>query len=259
MRLAHKIGIITGGTLGIGAAGALRFAKEGAAVTVVARNEIQVQQTVNAIQTAGGQALGLCGDLSNEDFARSVVHDTHKHFGGLDFLWNNVGHPSPAEFEELDLTQFDQAININLRTAMASTSAAIPYMRERGRGSVLFTASTSGLTGSPFSPTYSAAKFALVGLARSLAKRYGKEQIRFNVLCPGMTDTPMLRVFVARPDQKSTHGADPEQIIRSSNGNNAMGRIVQPDGVANAALFLISDEAEFITGVALPVDGGAIA
>jgi NAD(P)-dependent dehydrogenase (short-subunit alcohol dehydrogenase family) len=98
-----------------------------------------------------------------------------------------------------------------------------------------------------------------VGLARSLAKRYGREQIRFNVLCPGMTDTPMLRVFVARPDQKSTAGADPEQIIKSSNGNNAMGRIVQPDGVANAALFLTSDEAEFITGVALPVDGGAIA
>ena len=259
MRLANKIGIITGGTLGIGRAGALRFAKEGAALTVVARNESQVQETVNTILAAGGNALGLCGDLSHESFARSVVHDTAKHFGGLDFLWNNVGHPAPAEFEGLDLTDFDQAMNINLRTAIASTSEAIPYMRQRGGGSVLFTASTSGLTGSPFSPTYSAAKFGLVGLARSLAKRYGKEQIRFNVLCPGMTDTPMLRVFVARPDQKSTQGADPEQIIKSSNGNNAMGRIVQPEGVANAALFLISDEAEFITGVALPVDGGAIA
>ena len=259
MRLTNKIGIITGGSLGIGRAGALRFAKEGAAVNVVARNEKQVEEAVTAIQNAGGNALGLSGDLSNEAFARSVVHETHKHFGGLDFLWNNVGHPAPAEFEELDLTHFDQAININLRSAIASTSAAIPYMRQRGAGSVLFTASTSGLTGSPFSPTYSAAKFGLVGLARSLAKRYGKEQIRFNVICPGMTDTPMLRVFVARPDQMSTQGVDPEQIIKSSNGNNAIGRIIQPEGVANAALFLISDEAEFITGIALPVDGGAVA
>ena len=259
MRLAKKIGIVTGGSLGIGRAGALRFAREGAAVTVVARDAKAVAQTVDAVVRAGGQALGLSGDLSDESFARSIVHDTVKHFGGLDFLWNNVGHPAPAEFEELDMALFDHALNINLRSAIASTSTAIPYLRERGGGSVLFTASTSGLIGSPFSPIYSAAKFALVGLSRSLAKRYGKEQMRFNVVCPGVTDTPMLRVFVARPDQKATQGMDPEQLIKASSTSNSLGRIGQPDDVANAALFLLSDEAAFITGVALPVDGGSIA
>lgn len=259
MRLARKIGIVTGASLGMGRAGALRFAREGAAVAVVARHAEAVQETVNAIVSAGGQALGLCGDLCDEAFARSIVHDTVKHFGGIDFVWNNVGHPAPAEFEELDLALFDHALNINLRTAMATTSAAIPYLRLRGGGSVLFTASTSGLVGSPFSPVYSAAKFALIGLARSLAKRYGRERMRFNVVCPGTTDTPMLRVFVARPDQKQTQGIDPEELIKTRGNSNALGRIAQPEEIAHAALFLLSDEASFITGAALPVDGGSLA
>lgn len=259
MRLARKIGIITGGSSGMGRAGAIRFASEGAAVTVVARHAEAVEETVNAIVSAGGLALGLCGDLCDEAFARSIVHDTEKYFGGLDFVWNNVGHPAPAAFEELDLALFDHAMNINLRSAMATTSAAIPHLRQRGGGSVLFTASTSGLMGSPFSPTYSAAKFAVVGLSRSLAKRYGRERVRFNVICPGTTDTPMLRVFIARPDQKQTFGMDPEELIKIHAGSNALGRIAQPDEIANAALFLISDEASFITGAVLPVDGGAVA
>ncbi len=151
-------------------------------------------------------------------------------------------------------------MNINLRTTLATTAEALPYLRQRGGGSVLFTASVSGLIGSPFSPVYSAAKFALIGLARSLAKRHGKDQIRFNVLCPGTTDTAMLRVFMARPDQKETLGMDPEDLIKSrAAGGNALGRHGQPDDVANAALFLLSDEAAFITGVSLPVDGGVVA
>jgi NAD(P)-dependent dehydrogenase (short-subunit alcohol dehydrogenase family) len=259
MRLAQKIGLVTGASLGMGRAGALRFAREGAAVTVVARHAEAVEETVKAITSAGGQALGLCGDLCDEAFTRRIVEDTVDHFGGLDFVWNNVGHPAPAEFEALDLNQFDHAFNINLRTAIATTSAAIPYLRVRGGGSVLFTASTSGLVGSPFSPVYSAAKFAIVGLARSLAKRYGHERIRFNVICPGATDTPMLRVFVARPDQQQTLGLDPEDLIRTRAASNALGRIAQPDEIANAALFLLSDEASFVTGTTLPVDGGSLA
>ena len=259
MRLPGKVGIVTGGSLGIGRAGALRFAREGAGVAVVARDAAAVQDTVRSIESAGGQALGLSGDLADEAFARSIVHATARHFGGLDFVWNNVGHPGPAAFEDLDLLQYDHAMNINLRTTLATTAEALPYLRLRGGGSVLFTSSISGLMGSPFSPVYSAAKFAVVGMARSLAKRHGKDNIRFNVLCPGTTDTAMLRVFIARPDQKETQGLDPEELIKARAGSNALGRHGQPEDVAHAALFLLSDEAAFITGVSLPVDGGVLA
>jgi len=258
-RLAGKVGIVTGGSLGMGRAGAIRFAREGAAVAVVARHADAVEETVRTIEAAGGQALGLCGDLRDEAFARRIVHDTVQRFHGLDFVWNNVGHPGPAAFEELDLALYDDAMDINVRTVMATTAEALPHLRRRGGGSVLFTASVSGLVGSPFSPVYSAAKFALVGLARSLAKRHGKERIRFNVLCPGTTDTAMLRVFIARPDQKETLGMDPEDLIRARAASNALGRYAQPEEMANAALFLLSDEASFITGAALPVDGGSVA
>lgn len=259
MRMRDRIGIVTGGSTGMGRAGALRLAAEGAAVTVVARNPVAVGEVVAAIHAAGGRALGLPGDLADEAFARRIVTATAQHFGGLDFVWNNVGEPGPSRFEGLDLAEFDAAINLNVRTAIATTTEALPHLRRRGGGSVLFTASFAGLRGSPFAPVYSTAKFGLVGLTRSLAKRYARENIRINVLCPGTTDTPMLRVFVARPDQEATRGQDPEELIRRRSAENPMRRIGRPEEVANAALFLLSDEASFITGIALPVDGGASA
>ncbi|HYC65496.1 MAG TPA: SDR family oxidoreductase, partial [Reyranellaceae bacterium] len=134
-----------------------------------------------------------------------------------------------------------------------------PEIKASGGGSLLYTASTSGLQGSVFSPVYSAVKFGIVGFARALAKRVAKEGIRVNVVCPGAVDTPMLRVFVARPDQQSTMGRDPEELVRQRAGANAIGRPARPEEIANAALFLISDEASFITGAALPVDGGTTA
>ena len=139
---------------------------------------------------------------------------------------------------------------------LITTEAAIPEMRARGSGSLLYTASTSGLRGSAFSPVYSMAKFGVVGFVRALAGRLAPESIRVNALCPGPIDTPMLRVFVARPDQQSTAGMDKEELVRVRGGRTPMGRPGRPEEVANAALFLLSDEASFITGAALPVDGG---
>lgn len=259
MRLAGKAGIVTAAASGMGRAGALRFAREGASVAVVDLDHDKAHQTVSQIRAEGGRAIPLVGDLCDEAFARRIVHACKEEFGGPDFLWAHAGHPGPAAIEGLHLKDFDFTINLNIRAALASVIEAIPLMRARGRGSILFTSSSSGLVGSPFSPVYSVAKFGVIGLSRSLAKRYGRDGIRFNVVCPGTTDTPMLRVFVARPDSEAAKGQDPEDLVAKRGSVNALGRMAQPEEIANAALFLISDEASFITGAVLAIDAGVTA
>ena len=259
MRLASKIGIVTAAASGMGRAGAIRFAQEGAAVGVIDVDADGVDDVVGEISAIGGRAIGIAADLTSDDDSRRIVAETAKAFGGLDFVWNHVGHPGPASIEGIELGDYDLAMTLNLRTVLITTEAALPEMRARGGGSLLYTASTSGLQGSQFSPVYSAAKHGVVGFVRALAKRYAKDGIRANAICPGPIDTPMLRTFVARPDQQSTQGMDKEELVRSRGGQTPMGRPGRADEVANAALFLISDEASFVTGAALPVDGGITA
>ncbi len=257
MRMQGKIGLVTAAASGMGREGALRFAKEGAVVGVADIDEAGVAAVVNEIKAAGGKAHGIVADLTKDAESRRIVSETARTFGGLDFIWNHVGHPGPAAFEDLDLKEWDNAVNLNLRTVLVTTEAAIPEMRARGGGSLLYTASTSGISGSQFSPVYSAVKHGVVGLVRGLAKRYAKEKIRVNAICPGPIDTPMLRVFVARPDQQSTMGMDKEELVKKRAYQTPMGRPGQAVEVANAALFLLSDEASFVTGAYLAVDGGA--
>jgi NAD(P)-dependent dehydrogenase (short-subunit alcohol dehydrogenase family) len=259
MRLQNKVGIVTAAASGMGRAGALRFAKEGASVAVVDLNEDGANAVVKQIIDAGGKAIALAGDLRQDAFARDIVRRTAREFGGLDFVWNHVGHPGPASIEGVDWGDFELAMDLNLRTVLVTTEAAIPELRARGGGALLYTASTSGLTGSQFSPVYNIAKFGVVGLVHGLAKRYAREKIRVNAVCPGPVDTPMLRVFVARPDSQLPAGETPETLVVKRGGQVPIGRPAQPDEIANAALFLISDEASYVTGVALPVDGGATA
>ena len=260
MRLEGKIGIVTAAASGMGRAGALRFAREGAAVGVVDIDRAGVDVVVRAITEAGGRAHGLVGDLRDDGFARAIVRDTTKAFGTLDFVWNHVGHPGPASVEGVDMAEVELALDLNLRAVMVTTEAAIPELRaRRGGGSLLYTASTSGLVGSPNSPVYSMAKFGVVGFVRSLAKRLAADKIRVNAVCPGPVDTPMLRVFVARPDQQRPPGLDVEALVAKRGSQIPLGRPARPEEIANAALFLISDEASYVTGAALPVDGGATA
>jgi NAD(P)-dependent dehydrogenase (short-subunit alcohol dehydrogenase family) len=259
MRLPNKIGIVTAAGSGMGRAGALRFAAEGASVAVVDLNQDAAAAVVKEIQDKGGKAIALSGDLTDDAFARAIVRETTKAFGALDFVWNHVGHPGPAAIEGLDWKDYDLAMNLNVRTVLVTTEAALPELRARGGGALLYTASTSGLTGSQFSPVYNIAKFGIVGLVHGLSKRYAREKIRVNAVCPGPVDTPMLRVFVARPDSQMPAGETPETLVQKRGGQVPIGRPARPEEIANAALFLISDEASYVTGVALPVDGGATA
>ena len=259
MRLKGKIGIVTAAASGMGRAGALRFANEGAKVSVVDIDSDGIAALVGEIESKGGVAKGIVADLTKDSDSRRIVTETANQFGGLDFVWNHVGHPGPAAVEGVDMADFQIAIDLNLRTVFVTTEAAIPEIRARGGGALLYTASTSGLQGSMFSPVYSAAKFGVVGMVRALAKRLAEDEIRVNAICPGPVDTPMLRVFVARPDQQSTQGMDKEDLVRRRGGQTPLNRPGRPEEIANAALFLLSDEASFVTGVALPVDGGATA
>ena len=259
MRLDGKVGMVTAAGSGMGRAGAVRFAREGATVGVVDLDAAAVAAVVSEIEAAGGRALGIVADLTRDADSVRIVRETANAFGGLDFVWDHVGHPGPAALEGVEMKEFDIAVGLNLRTQLLTAEAALPEMRMRGGGSLLYTASVSGLVGSPNSPVYSAVKFGVIGFARSLAKRVVKDGIRVNVVCPGAVDTPMLRVFVARPDQQDTAGMDKEELIRNRVLRVPMGRAAAPDEIANAALFLLSDEASYITGVALPVDGGATA
>ncbi len=259
MRLNGRIGVVTAAGSGMGRAGALRFAREGASVGVVDVNTEAVERVVTEIVEAGGRATGIVADLRQDDDARRIIDETADAFGGLDFVWNHVGHPGPAAVEGVDWAAYELAMNLNVRSVIVTTEAAIPRLRERGGGALLFTASVSGLIGSRMSPIYSAAKFGVNGFMKALALRLAPDNIRVNSVCPGPIDTPMLRVFVKRPDQKGTEDVDVEDLIYQRQSRVPMGRPGKPEEIANAALFLLSDEASFVTGVALPVDGGATA
>jgi NAD(P)-dependent dehydrogenase (short-subunit alcohol dehydrogenase family) len=259
MRLAGKIGIVTAGASGMGRAGALRFAKEGASVAVVDLDAEHAEAVAAEIRAAGGRALAIAGDLTQDAFAKEIVGRTVAEFGNLDFVWNHVGHPGPASIEGIDMADFALAMDLNCRSVLVTTEAAIPILRARRGGSLLFTSSISGLTGSANSPVYSMAKFGVVGFVRSLAKRLAPDHIRVNAICPGPIDTPMLRTFVLRPDQQAPAGKDVEAMVTDRAARVPFGRPGKPEEIANAALFLISDEASYISGVAMPVDGAATA
>jgi NAD(P)-dependent dehydrogenase (short-subunit alcohol dehydrogenase family) len=221
----------------MGRAGAIRFAQEGAAVAVVDLNEAAASAVAKSITDAGGRAIALAGDLRQDEFARAIVRDTTRAFGALDFVWNHVGHPGPAAIEGVDWKEFELAMDLNVRSVLVTTEAALPELRARGGGALLFTASTSGLTGSQFSPIYNIAKFGIVGLVHGLAKRYAREKIRVNAVCPGPVDTPMLRVFVARPDSQLPAGRNggiagaetrrpgADRTARATRGNRQRGAV----------------------------------
>lgn len=252
MRLAGKMAVITGGASGIGRAGSELFAKEGAAVAIVDIDPAGIDETVSAIEQQGGRAFGILADLSNAEAAREFVGIAAKKLGGIDILWNNAGTPGPAGVEGIDLDAYRRSIAINVDAAVLSCGEVIRHMRKRGGGSIIFTSSVSGIVGSMYSPTYSAAKFAIVGLAKSLAQRFAPDNVRVNAICPGPIETPMLPGFFARSDSQ----VELEENQRKALAAVPLNRLGQPREVAHAGLWLASDDSSYVTGIALPVDGG---
>ena len=258
MRLEGKIGIVTAAGSGMGRAGALIFAREGAAVAVVDRDAAAADEVVKEIIARGGRAIALSGDLRSDDFAAEIVDKTVEEYGALDFVWNHIGIRGPGAVEDIDMDDFSLAIDLNLRSVLVTTSRAIPHPRKREGASLLYTGSTSGVQASAYSPVYTSLKHGVVGMAKGIAKRFAKDGIRANVVCPGPIDTPMLREFVNRPDMGGDD-SETENLVKQRAAATPMGRAGRPEEIANAALFLISDEASFVTGAALLVDGGIAA
>ena len=249
MRLANKLAIITAAASGMGRAGVARFVLEGARVAAIDIN----QEALDSLAAEYGSAvIPIQADLSTADGARDSINAAAKAMGGVDILWAHAGTPGPASVENLDIPAYDLAITLNVTSAVLAAGEVAKHMRQRGGGSLIFTSSVSGIVGSMFSPIYSTAKFAVVGLGKSLALQYGGDGIRVNVLCPGLTETPMMNGFISRsgdPDELAANGAKFLSAI-------PLGRFGYAEDVANSALWLASDESAYVTGVALPIDGG---
>jgi NAD(P)-dependent dehydrogenase (short-subunit alcohol dehydrogenase family) len=250
-RLQGRVAVITAAGSGMGRAAAVLFACEGASVVVADIDEAAAQKTVDEITDAGGTARAHCLDVSDLGALREMFDMVERDHGILHVLYNHAGIPGPAGIE-ISEAEYDRAGDINMKSAFFATGYALPLLRKAApRASVIFTASVSGLVGSPLAPLYAMHKGGLVLLMRSLAIAHGKEGIRFNAICPGPIQTPMLPQFFGR---NATVGV--EEMAAKFAAAIPLARPGQPEEIAAAALFLAGDESSFVTGVALPVDGG---
>ncbi|MBT0781868.1 SDR family NAD(P)-dependent oxidoreductase [Paracoccus sp. pheM1] len=255
MRMQGKRAVVTAGASGMGRAGARLFAQNGASVAVVDVNAEATAEVVAGIEAEGGKATGIVADLSRPEECRRIIAEAAEALGGIDALWSHAGTPGPTEVEGIDLEQYDFSVALNLTSALVCAGEVAPHMRAAGGGAILFTSSVGGLVGSMMSPVYSAVKFGIVGFTQSLAQRFAADRIRVNAVCPGPVETPMLPFFMNRNVDEAGKEANLARIMAAV----PLGRLAQPEEIAHAALWLLSDDASYVTGVALPVDGGYVA
>jgi NAD(P)-dependent dehydrogenase (short-subunit alcohol dehydrogenase family) len=244
-RLTSKVAIVTGASSGIGRAAALLFAAEGAKVVVAARRAVELRALVADIERAGGIAIAVAGDVRDDAHHRALVAAATEHFGGLDIAFDNAGATGQlGPIADLPEAAWRDTVDTNLTAAFLAARHQVPALIARGGGALIFTSSFVGTTaGMHGMAAYAAAKAGVVGLARALAAELGPHAIRVNAVLPGATDTPAL---TARTDDERRWVA----------GLHALGRIASADEVARAALYLASDDAAFVTGTGLLVDGG---
>jgi NAD(P)-dependent dehydrogenase (short-subunit alcohol dehydrogenase family) len=246
-RLAGKVAIVTGASSGIGREAALLFASEGANVVIAARRKHLLDRLVDEITGNGGTAVAAAGDVCDESYVKELVATASKTFGGLDIAFNNAGTLGVSgDISSIPLEAWMHTLTTNLTSAFLSAKYQVPAMVERGSGSIIFTSSFVGLyVGLPGMAAYAASKAGLAGLARVLAAQYGPNRIRVNILSPGGTATAMAEQFIDSPET--------EQFVQSI---HALKRIARPTEIAQAALFLASEESSFVTGSILSADGG---
>lgn len=253
-RLEGRIALITAAGSGMGRSGAIRFASEGAHVIVTDLDEAAAQSVAAEIKDAGGLATARRLDVSDVAAIKDTFDWIEAEFGILHVLYNHAGIPG-APGLEVTPEQYEKALDINLRSAFFATQYGVPLLKKAApHASIIFTSSTSGLVGSPFSPLYSLAKGGITVFMKAVAKRLGPEGIRSNAILPAMIETPMLSQFFGREP-----GADIEAVKNNFAQNVPLNRAGTPDEVAAAAAFLASDDASWVTGTALALDGGLLA
>ena len=249
--LTDKVALITGTASGIGRAAALLFAREGAAVAVADINQAG-QNVADEILQSGGRAIFQQADVTGAADCQSVVERTLQEFGAIDILFNNAGIIRRSSVVELNEEDWDRVMAVNLKSIFLMSRQVLPVMINAGRGSIINTASGWGLAGGPRAAAYCASKGAVVLLTKALAVDHGPQNIRVNCICPGDTDTSMLR------HEAQQLGAREDAFLAES-ARRPLGRVGKPEEIARAALYLASDASSFVTGTALVVDGGGLA
>jgi NAD(P)-dependent dehydrogenase (short-subunit alcohol dehydrogenase family) len=249
MRFAGKVALITGASKGIGRATALRLAGEGGAVVVNGRDRAAVEQVVKEIEEAGGQAWPAVADVTRPDEVGAMVEAALGRFGGIDMLVNNAGGGTLARWlDDVDEATWDRSLGVNLKSAFLVTKAVVPHMRQRRRGRIVMVASVAGRNMSRVSgPEYSAAKGGMLAFMRHIAVELGPHGVTVNAVAPG----PILVERVAKKWELR-----PREERENTLRNIPLGRLGQPEEVAAAILFLASDDASYITGACIDVNGG---
>ncbi len=249
--LANKTALITGAASGIGRATAQLFAREGASVVIADLNP-QGQTVADEIKSAGGHAIFVPTDVTRAEDCQRLVDHALSEFGTIHILFNNAGIIRRASVLELTEEDWDRVMAVNVKSIFLLSRPVIPVMIKSGGGSIINTASGWGLAGGARAAAYCASKGAVVLLTKAMAIDHGPQKIRVNCICPGDTDTNMLRTEARQLGEK-------EDRFLAESALRPLGRVGSPDEIAQAALYLASDASSFVTGTALVVDGGGLA
>lgn len=252
-RIQGRVAIVTGANSGIGRATARLFAREGGKVVCCDLQEEITPRIDKLIEQDGGQAIFLQADVTRQESCDRMVSTALEKFGDLDILYNNAGAGVRKLIHEHTDDEWNFVINLNVNALFRGVRAVIPHFLKKGRGNIVNTASTFGLLASGQYPGYCATKAAIVNLTREMALDYGPKGIRVNCVCPGAIETPRFRGFPPRPTLPQ---ATEEQRKRMAESNKALLRMGRPEEIAYGVLFLVSEEASFVTGHALVIDGG---
>ncbi|HEX4786431.1 MAG TPA: glucose 1-dehydrogenase [Candidatus Sulfotelmatobacter sp.] len=248
-RLNGKTGIVTGAGSGIGRACAIALAAEGAQVVLVARRRNRLEEVAKEI---GESAFPIPADVSRTSDISRLIDETVRHFGGLNFLVNNAGVLHIGNAEQITEEQWDHTFNLNVRGLWLLSRAALPPMRKARGGSIINIASTLGLVGAPNRAAYAASKGAVVLLTKAMAIDHGHENIRVNAVCPSFVETELTAAVLSQ-------APDPAAVRRERTAAHPIGRLGRPEDIGGLAVYLASDESSWLTGAALPVDGGYLA